>query len=88
MKKMTEQRLIGLALIVICIFIIAFANQGTNEKDQDGTAILFLLPLGIYAVVTKEYILYDPNEASAEEEIETRISELEKGTATWHENVS
>lgn len=49
---MIKQRLMGLFLLAFGI-LIPFINDG------DATASLFFVPLGLCAMFTKEYILYD-----------------------------
>lgn len=53
------QRTYGVILILICVLIVVMAAQGTTPEERDVTAILFLLPLGIYAIFTKQKIFYD-----------------------------
>lgn len=67
MKKMTKQRLMGLALVAISAAILWLASTGETVEDRDATAVLITLPLGIYALVTKEYILYDGDAETVEE---------------------
>ena len=75
MNKMTKQRLLGLAFIAICVLIVAFAMQGTTVEDRDITPVLLFLPLGIYALITKKYILYD-SDAEAREEPEKEPEDI------------
>lgn len=51
--KMTKQRLMGLALVVISVFMLLLASTGETMEDRDATAVLLTLPLGIYMMVTK-----------------------------------
>lgn len=67
MKKMTKQRLLGLTLVALSALLIALASQGKTVEDRDVTAVILLLPLGIYALVTKEYIFYDGDAEAGEE---------------------
>ena len=66
--KMTKQRLMGFALVVISAFILLLASTGETPEDRDATAVLLTLPLGIYMMVTKQYVLYDGEEPVVEEE--------------------
>jgi len=50
---MTKQRLLGLALVLISLAVIALARTGVYPEERDVTVILITLPLGIYAMVTK-----------------------------------
>jgi hypothetical protein len=59
MKKMTKQRLWGIALILLSAALLWLASTGETVEDRDSTAVLFTLPLGVYALTTRHYILYD-----------------------------
>lgn len=67
--KMTKQRFMGLALVVISVFMLLLASTGKMLEDRDASAVLLTLPLGVYMMVTKQYVLYD-GEGPAEEENE------------------
>ncbi|WP_312938857.1 hypothetical protein [Oscillibacter sp.] len=62
--KMIKQRLWGLALILISVALMALASTGETPEERDATAVLLTLPLGIYALVTKEDLLCAPAEAA------------------------
>ena len=72
---MREQRRIGLAIIAISAAIVLLAFIGTTPEDRNATIVLLTLPLGIYTMVTKKYILYD----SEPEQIETPPGEQSLG---------
>ena len=57
--KMRKQRILGAVLVVISGIMLALACSGSTIEERDATAVLFTLPLGLYAIFTKEYILYD-----------------------------
>ena len=63
---MRKQRLLGLALVAISAATVLLASIGTTLEEQDVTAVFFTLPLGIYAMVTKQYILNDRAEPEDE----------------------
>lgn len=65
--KMTKQRLMGLALVVISVLMLLLASTGETLEDRDATAVLLTLPLGVYMMVTKQYLLYDGEEPVEEE---------------------
>lgn len=44
MKKMTKQRLMGLALVAISAAILWLASTGETVEDRDATAVLITLP--------------------------------------------
>lgn len=87
MKKMTKQRLMGLALVAISAAVLWLASTGETVEDRDATAVLITLPLGIYALVTKEYILYDGDAETGEEpEQEARAGPRVKRHSTRNHN--
>ena len=66
--KMTKQRLMGLALVVTSVLLLVLASTGETLEERDATAVLIILPLGMYMMVTKNYVLYDGEEAVMEDE--------------------
>ena len=66
--KMTKQRLMGLALVVTSVLLLCLASTGETLEERDATAVLIILPLGMYMMVTKNYVLYDGEEAVMEDE--------------------
>ena len=66
--KMTKQRLMGLALGVTSVLLLFLASTGETLEERDATAVLIILPLGMYMMVTKNYVLYDGEEAVMEDE--------------------
>ena len=81
--KMRKQRLMGLGMVAISFAILALASTGKTPEDRDATAILFTLPLGVYMMVTKDYVLSDGEE---ETDSEPNYIPETKGAATWQEN--
>lgn len=60
MKKIFKQRIMGLILILISlVFLIFLIMEPTNSPPEchDATALLFIVPLGLYMLFTKKYIL-------------------------------
>jgi hypothetical protein len=72
MTKMMKQRLAGFALVVICVLFVALASQGTTTEERDITPVALLLPLGIYALTTKKYIMTDIDAGNAEDQDHTQ----------------
>ena len=66
--KMTKQRLMGLALVVTSVLLLFLASTGETLEERDATAVLIILPLGMYMMVTHNYVLYDGEEAVMEDE--------------------
>ena len=55
---MRKQRHMGAALVVLSWLILLLAATGASPADQDATAAVLTLPLGLYMIFTKQYILY------------------------------
>ncbi len=55
---MRKQRLIGAVLVLVSALILAGAATGETSYDQDATAVLLTLPLGLYMIFAKKYILW------------------------------
>ena len=70
MDRMKRQRLLGFALIGICVMIVVLACQGSTPEERDITPVALLLPLGIYTLTTKKYILTDMDAGITEEDRE------------------
>lgn len=75
MTKMTRQRLLGFVLVVMCVLIVALASQGSTPEERDVTPVVLLLPLGIYAMITKKYILTDADAGNTEEQERYNLGE-------------
>lgn len=57
-KKMIEQKLMGIAALLLCVVIVVFALHGQTPEDRDVTPVLLLAPLGFYLLFSKECWLY------------------------------
>ena len=57
--KMREQRLLGALLVVVSGILLAIALSGTTVEEQDATAVLLTLPLGLYMMFSSKYLLSD-----------------------------
>lgn len=55
---MRKQRLMGIALVLISALILILAAIGETPDEQDATIVLLTLPLGLYMIFTKDYILF------------------------------
>lgn len=56
-RKMIEQRLMGLGMLAICVFIVAMALTGTTIKDRDVTPVILLAPLSIWLLSTRKVVI-------------------------------
>ena len=57
--NMRKQRLMGAGLLAISAAMAALAWMGSTPEERDITAAVLLAPLGVWLLVTKEYVLYD-----------------------------
>lgn len=53
-----KQRILGVIVVLLSIFLFFMAIPGTTIQERDIGGAIFILPLGIYALTTKEYILH------------------------------
>ncbi len=51
---MIKQRICGVLIIAICVFVLVITAHGRSNEDRDATAVLFLAPVGVYALFSKE----------------------------------
>ena len=56
-KTLIKQKLLGIATLGLCGAIIILASKGNTPTEKDASAILFLAPLGIYMLCTKEIVI-------------------------------
>ncbi len=65
--NMRKQRVIGFALVFISWIMLVIAATGETPEEQDATAVLFTLPLGLCMMLSDNYILY-PDATSVSKE--------------------
>lgn len=83
---MRKQRVLGACMILLSLGMLALAATGTTPEEQDVTAVLLTLPLGIWMVCTRDYIL---NEAAAPERYRGKQRKRMKGARKkWQGNGS
>lgn len=58
MSKRTEQKLMGLAMLIICVIVLWLCSTGTMTEDQDATAVVMLAPLALWLIFSKEIVIY------------------------------
>ena len=58
MSKRMEQKLMGLALLAVCCFVLWLCSTGMTPEDQDATVVVLLAPLGLWMLFTKEIVIY------------------------------
>lgn len=57
-RKISEQRLYGIGIILLCALALLVASTGTSIEDRDCTAVLLILPLGIYSLFTRKVVIW------------------------------
>lgn len=58
MSKRMEQKLMGLAMLIICAIVLWLCSTGTTPEDQDATAVVMLAPLALWLIFSKEIVIY------------------------------
>lgn len=53
-KKMVLQKLAGIVALVACVIIVIFAANGVKPEDADATPVLFMAPIGLCLLFSKE----------------------------------
>jgi hypothetical protein len=48
---MFRSKISGVALLIICVIIVAMASFGATPADRDITPVLLLAPLGVYITI-------------------------------------
>lgn len=48
----------GVGMVIISWLLLLLALTEPSPADQDVTAVLLTLPLGLYMIFSEEYILY------------------------------
>ena len=85
--NMRKQRLMGAGLLAISAAMAALAWMGSTPEERDITAAVLLAPLGVWLLVTKEYVLYDSEATPAAARYRGRRSKRMKGAwITWQGN--
>ena len=57
-KLMRKQKLYGLVFVLLSIFVVIMCMTGKTAEDRDATAIVLLLPFGLYLIFTKKICIY------------------------------
>lgn len=82
--KMRKQRMMGVLLVALSWAMLLIAGTGQTVEDQDASAAMLTLPLGLYMLYTETYVLYD-RPADKEADLCTTYRKNRKGAATWQE---
>lgn len=57
-KLMWKQKFYGLVLVLISIFAVILCMNGKTMEDRDVSAVVLLLPFGLYLIFTKKICVY------------------------------
>lgn len=57
-RKMIDQKLIALGLLACCAVALWLCSTGTTPEDQDATAVVMLVPLGLWMLFAKDIVIY------------------------------
>lgn len=57
-RKILEQRLYGIGIILLCALALLVASTGTSIEDRDCTAVLLILSLGIYSLFSRKVVIW------------------------------
>lgn len=82
--KMRKQRLMGVLLVTLSWAMLLIAGTGRTVEDQDATAAMLTLPLGLYMIYTETCVLYN-GPTNEEAGLCTTYLKNKKGAATWQE---
>lgn len=63
---MKQQRIVGVVIMLLSVFIVILALFGSTPEERDITLALFLFPLGVYLIFTKSRCTYAAQEEAAE----------------------
>lgn len=55
--KMVQQRLMGLALVLICLVVLLVLSFETDPACQDCTGVLLLLPVGLWCLFSRKILI-------------------------------
>lgn len=58
LRKLTVQRLMGLALVLMAIVMVLLARSGATLEDCDATAAVILAPLGAWLFSSPRVLIY------------------------------
>lgn len=57
-KKLIQQKLMGLAFIAISIFCLWMASNGNTVQERDCTALILTVPVGLYLLFSRKIVVY------------------------------
>lgn len=57
-KKLLEQKLMGIVLLLLSAILIVVAWSGSDFLDRDCTPVLLMVPGGIYLLTTNKIVIW------------------------------
>ena len=57
-KKMLEQKLMGIGMILVSLVVIYMAATAIVPGDSDATAAVIFLPIGLYLMLSRKVVIY------------------------------
>jgi hypothetical protein len=57
-EVIVKQKVIGVLLILACVAILALTARGTTPEERNGTVALFLFPLGLLLIFSRQNWLH------------------------------
>lgn len=57
-RKMIEQRIMGIVLLLICVVTIVMCMHAQTIEESDASPVLLLAPLGFCLLFSKECWIY------------------------------
>lgn len=55
--RMLKQKMLGVAMLLICVAMVIVAWNATTIEQSDVGAVLFIAPMGLWLLLSKRYIL-------------------------------
>ena len=57
-KKIMEQKLMGIILLLCCAVVLWLCSTGIGLDDRDCTAVVLLAPIGLWMLFSKQILIY------------------------------
>lgn len=57
-NKLIKQKFYGIMMLLLCVFIVVMALQGSTVEERDITPVIIFAPAGFYLLFSKDDLLY------------------------------
>lgn len=57
-RALRIQRFMGLALLAVCVVLLALARTAPVFEDTDGTPVVLLAPLALWMLLSRKILIY------------------------------